>query len=187
MNSGNPNDKWLFLSILLPVVFPVTIILSPVFHIPLILIILLIIPALIICAILATIIGFSFFVESLQMRLWRRSVSFILFPILVAAFVSVTRPLLFTGDTLSFYPMYPTFERKVNDINGPEKDKLVMFTMDGWLDSSRGFAFDGSDEMVLPVGKQSSNWKKRVKGMELECIWKAEYIIEHYYAWYATC
>lgn len=188
MDPGYLNDRWIFLYILLPLVVPVSLILCPVVHVPDLLTIFVVIPVLIVCAILVIIIRAVAFVKDLRGRLWRRSISFILFPILVAVFVSLTRPLLFTGDTLSFYPMYPTFERKVNSITGAEKDKLVVFTMDGWLSTARGFAFDGSDELALPAGEQSQSWKMRAKGTELECgHWEAKHIFGHYYSWGAWC
>ena len=101
--------------------------------------------------------------------------------------VPATRPLLKTGEILSFYPMYFHFQRKVDAISGDEKDKLVVFTMDGWLSMSNGFAFDGSDEMRLPDGAQSKNWLNRAKNTELQCPWTATHITGHYYYWDSTC
>jgi hypothetical protein len=64
-------------------------------------------------------------------------------------------------------------------------DKSALF-IDSFLSMSHGFAYDESDELALPQGRQSAGWLRRASGTELAAPeWVAKRFVGHYYWWWS--
>ena len=68
---------------------------------------------------------------------------------------------------------------RMND--GP---RLAVFMMNGFISMSSGVAFDESDEIILPAGKQTDAWKVRAAHTEFSTgDFVAKRLIGHYCRW----
>ena len=106
-----------------------------------------------------------------------------LVPILLSLMLLSTPLAEWGGDLASFYRLRDTFQHEVDRAPGSDKEKLLVFGTDGFLDSVHGYAYDGSDEVNLPAGQQSDAWKKRAYRTEFEDLcFTASHITGHYYS-----
>ena len=87
------------------------------------------------------------------------------------------------GDYLFFYRIHNSLQSDVEEMPGPDSEKLKVWLEGGLLFAVNGFAYDGSDEMARPAGKQSETWRKRAAHTEFsdDCF-DAHHITGHYYS-----
>jgi hypothetical protein len=91
------------------------------------------------------------------------------------------------GDIAHFYGVRASLQKQIDQAPGPDKEKLVIFITDGFLSAAYGYVYDGSDEVTLPVDKQSAAWKKRAYMTELEDMcFEASHITGHFYSFSTT-
>jgi hypothetical protein len=109
----------------------------------------------------------------LRRRAWKRAIISAVLPMVV---LSVgLNPIAFirfcnnAGETIHFYVNYPSYMRAVHATPPNGQPKLLTFNLGGMSWASRGFVYDGSDEIMQEPSMQSSSWKARAQNSELGC------------------
>ena len=86
------------------------------------------------------------------------------------------------GGALRFAATRSDYDRQVARLPANSKPRLVVFTWGGMIWASRGLVYDESDELSLPLGRQSAGWLARAGGSEFGCgNWQALPLWSHYY------
>jgi hypothetical protein len=74
----------------------------------------------------------------------------------------------FPQDYLHFRSMRPSYDARVALLYR-DGHRFDEFNWGGMLFASKGVVYDESDEVALPYGHQSTDWKKRMKSTDLTC------------------
>jgi hypothetical protein len=127
---------------------------------------------------------------SLKGRRYLRALSALVLPIVctiaAANYGSALKTCAAAADYVQFYVGYPFFAHAVSQLPRNDGPRLAVFTMDGFLSMSSGVAFDESDEIILPAGKQTDAWKVRAAHTEFSTgDFVAKRLIGHYYRWWS--
>jgi len=73
------------------------------------------------------------------------------------------------GDILHFLVMRSAYMVEISKLPSNYGPKLVVFNTGGMTWASGGYVYDDSDEVLLPIGRQSANWLDRASKTELAC------------------
>jgi hypothetical protein len=137
-------------------------------------------------------IALSCFVAAtcLKERRYLKSLSALVLPILCTIatlnYGTTLRTCASVANYVQFYVGYPFFAHAVSQLPRNARPRLAVFTMDGFISMSNGVAFDESDELDLPAGKQTGEWKVRAEHTELSTgDFVAKKLIGHYYLWWS--
>jgi len=129
-------------------------------------------------------------VAALVKKNLQRAISAAVFPlaflIVATNYGAAIRICSTAADYLQFYVGYPYFAHAVRGLDAEKGPRIAVFTMDGFISMRSGVAFDETDEIRLPAGKQSDVWRARVVHTELSGDeWVAQRIAGHYYRWWS--
>jgi hypothetical protein len=129
-------------------------------------------------------------VTSLKERRYLKALSALVLPIVctIAAvnYGTTLRTCATAANYVQFYVGYPFFAHAVSQLPRNAGPRLAVFTMDGFISMSNGVAFDESDEVGLPAGQQTDEWKVRATHTELSTgVFVAKRLIGHYYLWWS--
>lgn len=129
-------------------------------------------------------------IDSFMKKAKRKALSAAILPLVFVLYLlNLSSVLQFSsdlGEIINFYTMYPYYQSKVAELSKTKGQHLAVFTLDGWGPYSTGIAFDDSDEIALPAGKQSADWKARAMGTEISGVsWSASRIQGHFYQWWS--
>jgi hypothetical protein len=128
---------------------------------------------------------------SLNQRRYLKALSALVLPFFctIAAlnFGTALRTCASAANYVQFYVGYPFFALAVSQLPGNARPRLAVFTMDGFNSMSNGVAFDESDELELPAGRQTNAWKGRAEHTELSTgDFVAKKLSGHYYLWWSN-
>lgn len=121
-------------------------------------------------------------VKHFRAKFKRKGMSTLMLPVFCVLLLLSTQILVHMGDTIYFYRIRDSLQKEVDHVGGKDSNKLLVWVTGGFLSDAHGFAYDGSDEMTLPSGKQSAAWRQRASNSELvdDCF-DSEHLTGHYY------
>lgn len=130
--------------------------------------------------------------RSVLARQWRRAVSLGLFPLVFFVvclnFMRVRDFVIDTGQYIHFRAKRADFLAEVAKLPTNEGPRLMIISWGGFLGSYRAVVYDESDEVALPEGQRSAEWKARTAGTELSCdIVRARAVGDHFYIAATEC
>jgi hypothetical protein len=97
-------------------------------------------------------------------------------------FFPFVRSCNYLGGLLRFAVTHSYYEQQVALLPADDKPRVAVFTWGGMLWASKGVVYDESDEVALPPGQQSAEWKANPHIGELRCgNWNAHRLWSHYY------
>ncbi len=80
----------------------------------------------------------------------------------------ITAAYQYPGIRLHFLSDFPKYSQYVAGL--PKNGKrFAEFNWGGMLFASDGITYDETDEVALPAGQQSADWKRRMKNTDLTC------------------
>lgn len=125
-------------------------------------------------------------VISLARKRWAEAVALPFIP-LVACFatLNVTPYVEYPQDYIHFRMMRSSYEATIAR-QPADGHRFAEFNWGGMLFASKGVVYDETDEVRLPYGHQSADWKRRMRATDLTCrgdgpIGDVRPLGDHYY------
>jgi hypothetical protein len=121
-------------------------------------------------------------------RLWSLSLTSAVLPIIVGVaglhLSGFVRQCNYLGDALHFVVARPYYDHVIASLPHNGRPRLAVFNWGGMIWASRGLVYDESDEVALPLGKQSATWLANPHLAELSCggfgvqpLWSHYYLV----------
>lgn len=131
---------------------------------------------------------------SLRRKEWRRTVSVMVFAVVVLVanwqLQNFLRICYTVGDVVSFQFVRSSYLAEVRADPVVDGQRIATFVWGGTISSSNGVVYDESDEVALPPGTQSAAWRAQADKTLLACedygywVWPAG---GHFYIAYYSC
>lgn len=140
----------------------------------------------------STIAALLMFTLSIKERKWGAAISYAVLPLtflLVAAQpLALLRMGARAGDFVHFELRRAEYMAEIQAMPTSNEPRLKLFSWGGWYSASDGVVYDESDEVVLPVERQSEFWRKRAEHTDLSC--KGYFAVpmgQHFYLVHYPC
>lgn len=144
-------------------------------------------PALLLVWAGAAIVAVGIVLAAVMRNAWRRAASAAVLPLLVLVATVAAGPVGFVrkcrewGGILNFTMLHGSYRERAAALPSNGTPKLAVFGLGGMVWASQGIVYDESDEVALPLDRQSPAWRKRAGQTELSCGYTVRPLGDHFY------